>query len=196
MIIYRIIFEQSLILSREEENDRIHTEINLVLKIRLKELAKVRIERQLLKIEHHTYLWLYLAINDIRTTFKSGLWPIENSIILIPPSVNAAYEKILSRVPADNMDLVKKILEIIVVARRPMAIQEMAIALGIATNSEARIIMGSGLDPTHFPEKLRQLCGLFIFINDSKVYLIHETAREFLIQKKVQPISILHTGAA
>jgi hypothetical protein len=32
-------------------------------------------------------------------------------------------------------------------------------------------------------KKLRHLCGLFVFVNNSKIYLIHQTAREFLIEK-------------
>ena len=177
----------------EEENDQIHEEIDLVVKIRVKELAETvplspdvhqRVEQQLLQMEHRTYLWLHLAIDDIRTTFKHSLRPAESSITLIPPSVNAAYEKILCRVPADQIDTVKKILEIIVAARRPLTIREMAMALGIATCSESRTTIQAGLDPTHLDEKLRQLCGLFVFTNNSKIYLIHQTAREFLIEKK------------
>ena len=41
--------------------------------------------------------------------------------------------------------------------------------------SEARIDL-EGLD-----EKIHQLYGLFVFIKDFKIYLIHQTAREFLI---------------
>ncbi|OGE47259.1 hypothetical protein PENARI_c052G10296 [Penicillium arizonense] len=177
----------------EEENDRIHREIDLVVKIRVRELAETvplspdvhqRVEQQLLQMEHRTYLWLHLAIDEIRTAFKRSLRPAEHSIALISPSVNAAYEKILCRVPADEIDTVKKILEIIVAARRPLTIREMAIALGIATYSEARTIIEARLDPTHLQRQLRQLCGLFVFTNNSKIYLIHQTAREFLIQKK------------
>jgi ankyrin repeat protein len=177
----------------EEQNDQIRKEIELVLRIRVRELAKTvplspelhhRVEQQLLQMEHRTYLWLHLAIDDIRTTFKDSLRPAEDSITLIPLSVNAAYEKILSRVQADEMDTVKMILEIIVVARRPLTVREMAVALGIATYSEARTILGARLDPTHLERKIRQLCGLFVFTNNSKLYLIHQSARDFLIQKK------------
>jgi hypothetical protein len=177
----------------EEENDQIGEEIDLVVKIRVRELAETvplsldvyqRVQQQLLQMENRTYLWLRLAIDDIRTTFKRSLRPTESSITLIPPSVNAAYEKILSRVPVDQTDIVKKILEIIVAARRPLTIREMAMALGIATCLGPRTTIQAGLDPIDLDEKLRQLCGLFVFTNHSKIYLIHQTAREFLIGKK------------
>ena len=177
----------------EEQNDQIHKEINKVVQIRVRELAVSvplspelhrRIEQQLLRMEHRTYLWLHLAIDNIRTTFKDRLRPTEDSIILIPPSVNIAYEKILCRVPSDLMDRVKKILEIIVAARRPLTIEEMAMALGIATSSGSRTKKQARLDPVGLDSKLRRWCGLFVFTNNSKIYLIHQTAREFLIEKK------------
>lgn len=43
-------------------------------------------------MEHRMYLWLHLAINDIRTTYEESLRPDEESIPLIPPSVDAAYK--------------------------------------------------------------------------------------------------------
>lgn len=135
-------------------------------------------------MEHRTYLQLYLAIDDIRTTFKHALRPTRDSIPLVPPSVNAVYEKILCRVPNDQKDIVNKILEIIVAARRPLTIREMAMALGIATCLDSRTTTQAGLDPIHLDRKLRHLCGLFVFTKNSKIYLIHQTAREFLIEKK------------
>ncbi|CAI7613127.1 unnamed protein product [Penicillium viridicatum] len=177
----------------EEQNDEIHEETDLVVRTRVRELAETvplspelhyQVEKKLLQMEHRTYLWLYLAIDDIRATLKHSLRPGENSITLVPSSVNAAYEKILCRVPVNEMDIVKKVLEIIVAARRPLTIQQMAIALGIATISDPQTIRQAELDPVQLEEKLRQLCGLFVFTNNSKIYPIHQTAREFLIEKK------------
>jgi ankyrin repeat protein len=179
-------------LKGEEENYQIREEVNLVVKVRVKELAETavlssdvqqRLEHQLLQMEHRTYLWLYLAIDDIRTTFKDSLWPAEESIRLIPPSVDAAYGKILARVPSNQVNTVRKILQIIVGARRPLTIQEMAMALGIALFPESRSAAKAGISPVRLATKIRQLCGLFVFINNSKIYLIHQTAREFLISR-------------
>lgn len=182
----------NLRLRGEEENDQIHQEINLVVKVRVKELAKAaalsddiqqRLETQLLQMEHRTYLWLYLAIDDVRTTFKNSLRPADETIRLIPESVNAAYKRILHRVPSDKVDEVQKILQIIFAARRPLAIEEMAMALGIATRPQSQVTRDASIDPNGLEQKFRHLCGLFVFINNSKIYLIHQTARDFLMQQ-------------
>jgi ankyrin repeat protein len=174
----------------EEENDQIHKEISLVVKIRVAELGESlkmkpktqeRLEKELLQMEHRTYLWLYLAINDIHTIFKDSLRPDKESIQLIPRSVNAAYQKILGRVTPEQVPTVKTILQIIVGARRPLTIQEMAMALGLATSTRVRTAAEAGINPEGLGKKIRQLCGLFVFIKDFKIYLIHQTAREFLM---------------
>jgi hypothetical protein len=102
---------------------------------------------------------------------------------MIPPSVNKAYERILSRVPSGQLDIVRKVLQIIVAARRPLTVVEMAMALGIAISPQSRTAAEASLDSSLIDKRLRRLCGLFVFINNSKVYLIHQTARESLISK-------------
>lgn len=41
--------------------------------------------------------------------------------------------------------------------------------------------------------KIRAMCGLFLSIVDSKVYLIHQTAKEFLIPENLDDKSTSHT---
>ncbi|OQD66277.1 hypothetical protein PENDEC_c056G05958 [Penicillium decumbens] len=179
-------------LKGEKENDQINQEIDIVVKMRVKELSErvalspdteKRLEQQLLQMEHRTYLWLYLAMDNIQSTFEDSLRPAEEPIQVIPQSVNEAYEKILSRVPSGQVEIARKILQIIIAARRPLTTAEMAMALGIATSPQAQIAAKAGLETSQFDKKLRRLCGLFVFVNNSKIYLIHQTAREFLVQK-------------
>lgn len=163
--------------------------------MRVKELAKVvlllpdlyqQVEEQLLRMEHCIYLWVVLAIDDIRTIFKNSLRPAKESIRLIPSSVNKVYKKILRRVLSGQWDIVKKILSIIVAAQRPLTIREMAMALGISTCPKSRMLILALLDLIYLERKLRRLCGLFVFTNNSKLYLIHQTAREFLIGNRIE----------
>ncbi|KUL83288.1 hypothetical protein ZTR_09137 [Talaromyces verruculosus] len=176
----------------EEENDQIHKEINLVVKVKMAELGKdlglradtqERLKRELCEMEHRTYLWLHLAINDIRTTLKNSLRPDCETIPPLPKNVPDAYGRILDRIPSEQQAKVKTILRIVVGARRPLTIQEMAMALGVATTPCAETAIDAGLSPKGLDTKIRQLCGLFVFIKESKIYLIHQTAREFLVSK-------------
>ncbi|KAJ5116197.1 hypothetical protein N7456_000545 [Penicillium angulare] len=174
----------------EEENDQIMKEIDIVIEIKMQQLAREagfspevhkKLESQLLQMENRTYLWLHLALEDIRTTLNNSLQPDTESIRNIPSSVNAAYANILTRVHADQISTVRKILLIICGARRPLTIHEMALALGIALQPESTKIHKAQLDPTRLSARIRSLCGLFVIITDSRIHLLHQTAKEFLM---------------
>ncbi|KAG9227950.1 putative ankyrin repeat-containing protein, partial [Amylocarpus encephaloides] len=191
----------SIRLSGEKENDQIHQEIDLVIRQRVASLAEENqlsdtttknLERWLLDMEHRTYLWLHLAIKSIEETFRNSLRPDSESIesLKLPSTIDDAYEKILGRIKDTHKSIATKILHIIVGSRRPLTISEMAVALGLATRSSPEF-----LNPQPFAEvkikksRLRnslRLCGLFVFIHHERIYLIHQTAKEFLIQKEAQ----------
>jgi hypothetical protein len=166
----------------EEENDQIHQEIDLVIQMRVAKMAKdlgleteikSQLGKKLLEMEHRTYLWLYLAIENIYETLRDNMRPEETSIKSLPSTVEDVYEKILSRVSKKQKDSVQRILQIVVGARRPLTIKEMAIALGISTATSPKSLDKVKLNPGRLENNLRQWCGLFIFINHARIYLIH-----------------------
>ncbi|KAK5246076.1 hypothetical protein LTS03_010103 [Exophiala xenobiotica] len=141
----------------EEENEQIHREIDLVFRMRVGELTRdlpldsdtgSQLEATLLQMEHRTYLWFYLAIDGIKKTYHLSLRPEEASIKSLPSGVEDAYEEILSRVDPEQKSNVTKILQIVVGARRPLTVEEMAIALGIATTAQPKSLQGVKLNPT------------------------------------------------
>ena len=102
----------SIRLRGEDENDKIHQEIDLVVRQRVAELArdlklmletKERIEQKLLHMDCRTYLWLHLAIDGLRTAFRDSLRPHQESIDSLPHSVEESYEQILGRVMRNIM---------------------------------------------------------------------------------------------
>lgn len=76
----------------------------------------------------------------------------------------------------------KRLLRIVVAATRPLTLAEINLALALRQNR------GSYKDLEVMPEAgirkyITDLCGLFVTVEDSKIYLFHQTAREFLVQK-------------
>ena len=181
----------------EFENDKIHEEIDLVIRRKIDILAiendlsqstKKNLEQKLLKMEHRTYLWLYLAIEDIENTFGGSLQPDSESIesLILPMSVEEAYEKLLARVPKFQKEIVAQIFHIIIGAHRPLTTSEMAMALGIHRRKGSQAFQDFKITEGRLEKKLRDLCGLFVFINHSKIYFIHQTAKEFLLQTETE----------
>lgn len=189
-------FEQSVSqwpqirLRGEDENEQIREEIDLVIdqhvqtlafEILLTESHQEKLRRQLLHMQNRTYLWLHLVIEEIRETYQNSLYPEDEYIESLPASVEEAYERILQKISAKQRPTARKILLIIVGARRPLKIGEMALALAAArpqqTETEPLVIP----ETSHLEKQIRQWCGLFVFVQGSTLYLIHQTAKEFLL---------------
>ena len=104
-------------------------------------------EDKLLEMEHRTYLWLHLANEGTYETCRNSLRTEEASIESLPSTVEDAYENILSRVIDKQKGNVQKILQVVVLTHRPLAVPEMAIALGIATSTHLNSLQEAKLDP-------------------------------------------------
>ena len=177
----------------EEASEQISKEVNCVIEHRVWRLAKdhgfnPRVEEtlreRLLRIQHRTYLWVYLVFNYIE---EQGLEKrtekgVEASLATLPKDVNEAYEKILNKVVSGHRKWVNKALCIIVAAAKAFTLEEMNIAVNIEVSTESVLDLDLEEEQT-FASRLRHRCGLFVSIYGGRVYLLHQTAREFLIDE-------------
>ena len=175
-------------LSGEAETQSISREINLVIKAEVRNLGQTLkldksvqliLEEELSKFTNRTYLWLHLILEVVRERLESvSQKQIRSILSSVPQTVDKAYSAILER--SENKRRAKKLLHIIVSAIRPLTLREMNTAMRM----EASCTSHDDLDL--LPEEkwkviIRNLCGLFVTVIDSRVYLIHQTAREFLL---------------
>jgi hypothetical protein len=194
---FKILFDDSSLTDtirlsgeKEEEVDKIKAEIEIVVKSRAHKVRRAReltddeenaLVDTLLSIEHRTYLWVALTMDFIVESLRLTDQTIKDIIKTIPKDVDDAYEKILSRSP--DAPQTRRILHIVVGAFEPLTIQQMSLALTITE------IYHSHKEEDQEPEDrfkttIRDLCGLFVVIVDKKIYLIHQTAKEFLVRSE------------
>ena len=177
----------------EDKADDIAHDINLVIDVEVP--AKVqnwpheersRFIDGLKRMENRTYLWLYLTLNMIEDApslyGKHG--SAEDVLTQTPPGVKDIYESILRR--AQDRKLARTLLAIILAAREPLTLDEMNDALTIGI-SDQRFTSFQELNAHRWPswlfkDTVRNLTGLLVSVYDSKLYLIHQTAREFLLE--------------
>lgn len=174
----------------EDENDDIHQEINLVIEQQVRALAREfdlgivdcdRLRQQLLKMQHRTYLWLHLAMEEVREMCRDTADTGEIQITSLPASVEDAYERILSKIKHTQRAFAHRILLTIVGSRRPLSLEEMACALCASKATEQSLAVLGQIESARLEKQIREQCGLFVFINHSQLFLIHQTAKEFLI---------------
>ncbi|KAI0437751.1 ankyrin repeat-containing domain protein [Xylaria telfairii] len=173
----------------EVEVDKISAEIDIVIKSRvgsLSEKLQLQPEEQqvlqdeLTRVPNRTYLWVYLMFDVIEDIISVTEDNLRETIRCVPGTLDAAYERILSK--TRNREKAMRLLHIVVAAYRPLSLKEMALALAIKEHHRSYIDLKPEPED-RFRQTVRELCGLFVTIIDSKIYLLHQTAREFLVQQ-------------
>ena len=171
----------------EEESEMISAEINLVIRHKIEELgerldlsstAKLSLNERLCDIPHTTYLWLHLMFDDISKRLEFTREDIESVTKTIPRSVDEAYTAILDRSP--DKGKARRLLNVILAAVRPLDVEEINVAMVV----EEKTASCKDLEVWKFEsaaDKIKNICGLFVTIVDFKAYLIHQTARDFLL---------------
>lgn len=176
---------------REVESQAISDEIDLYIGVKMEHFRDLRKYRgihddahelllsRLNSVENRTYLWVSLIFPELEKAAGISETKLLVLIEQIPTTVQDAYEKILDR--SMNKPRARTLLHMVVGACRSLTLTEMNFALAVQDHSDP--MMKLDTDPAaSFAETIRELCGLFILIQDDRIYLIHQTAKEFLVQ--------------
>ncbi|KAK1236987.1 hypothetical protein MKX08_007935 [Trichoderma sp. CBMAI-0020] len=176
----------------EDEIRKIAQEINTYIDARVKDVGE-RLHlshgecnlllKKLKSVPNRTYLWVYLVLDFIEKSINISNTMIIQATLNIPTTVNEAYERILSK--SFDTAQARKALHIIVAAARPLTLREMNFALSLE-NGGQQSYDDLGLVPDdRFHQTLRNICGLCVVVVDSRVFLLHQTVKEFLVKEDI-----------
>ncbi|KAK5100861.1 hypothetical protein LTR70_001102 [Exophiala xenobiotica] len=181
----------------EHDNKEINREINMVIERQVNALAKqyklsednqYALQSHLIHMEHRTYLWLHLAMSAVRNQYRYSLHPNKVNIaeLSLPLNVGAAYDQVLSKIDPALKGRVVNILLVVVGARRPLTIHALFTALNVLSCDRPDEFLLEDFDEVRFEKQIRDWCGLFTYVEQSRVYLIHQTAKEYLLARAQQ----------
>ncbi|GKU23142.1 unnamed protein product [Fusarium langsethiae] len=148
--------------------------------LRLEQDEEQLLLKELRRVPNQTYLWVHLTLELIESDISINKTKIREATSSLPQTVDDAYERILAK--SSNAEEAKKLLHIIVAAARPLTLAEMDLALALRQHHRSYQEL-DGRPEARFRRYVTDLCGLFITITDSKIYLLHQTAKEFLVPK-------------
>ncbi|GES64091.1 sex-determining protein fem-1 [Aspergillus terreus] len=175
----------------EPEVEKISREIDLVIESRVYDISKKKsldpderqfLQEQLTARPNRTYLWVSLTLNFIEGIPGFTKGNVRRAVHdEIPDTVDGAYNKILSRSP--DQAKARRLLHIITAAKRPLSLQELSLCMALRGENQSKQDIMDETEPVHrFRHTVRDLCGLLLAIVDDKIYLLHQTVKEFLVQ--------------
>ncbi len=180
---------ENIELAGNDESTSIKKEIDLVINHNVAKLAwenrlaknvSDHLKKRLLETENRTYLWLRLIWEIIKKSLSGTIREMNELIDNLPSDIQDSYETLLRRCP--NHRFAKKVLQIVLVAGRPLTLDEIDLAIGVNEQISSYADLESELEgPSRLRETLPSRCGLMVSIIGSKVYFIHQTVKEFLL---------------
>lgn len=155
------------------------------------------VKHRLIRQADRTFLWVTLILQLLVAKVDTGASRRELDAILKSRDIDAIYSEMLAtRV---NVPKARRMLSIILASARPLTTSEMSIALAITPDHNP---LEPGRGPRRpdkktfshleynlvypFETHLKSICGNFVRIIHDKVYLVHETARAFLLEPKLE----------
>ena len=130
----------------EEESEQVRREIDLVIQKKVQDIGKrmrlslsqqSSLQNTLLGIPQRTYLWLHLTFDAIEKKLLLTGKDIAAIASIIPKNVDQAYTAMLDKSP--DKDMARKLLHLILAAKRPLSLQEINEAMVIDECHECHV---------------------------------------------------------
>lgn len=173
-------------LSLELNAKSVSTAVELYIQDKVHQLVKLKrydsgtrnaVQQQLVQNADGTFLWVALVCQ-----YLEKLPPRDPLIKLrkFPRGLGPLYERMMKEIlesetlELEDVDLCKQILAVMIVAYRPVTLKELA---SLVETSEALS------DNAELSETDIGLCGSFLTVRFDTVYFVHQSAKDFLVEK-------------
>ncbi|RFU79588.1 nacht and wd domain-containing [Trichoderma arundinaceum] len=154
-------------------------DIRLFLTTKLRELDRLETENDLeamcnriLEKSSGSFLWARLVLQEFENAWTEEA--MEAILREVPGELGDLYSRMVQSIEMDKSKtgLAKTILTWVVLARRPLALDELRCAVKLDLNQTLQ----------NMRRAIPSLCGQLVYVDPTdKAHIIHETAREFLL---------------
>ena len=169
----------------EENLGAISQDISLMIRQRLELFVKrgrcdpktrSRLETILLEKADQTFLWVSLMLELLERRRFLLQAEIQTIAQQLPPNLTVLYERFLESIPLEDRDTAGNLLRIIIISARPLSLDELRIlSIGDPESSHEANQFAFTLD------SIQVILGPLIRISNSRIYLVHQSLKEYLI---------------
>ncbi|PVH90721.1 hypothetical protein DM02DRAFT_607159, partial [Periconia macrospinosa] len=149
------------------------------------------IETQLQVKAENTYLWVRLVFENMERVMSerggASIKDFQEIVKSLPLEVQSLYASILRSIRNEERSHAVQLLQIITMAFRPLTIKELNIMVQLLKWHSKTLSELDEETQGNFERALDSLRG-FVRVADSKIYLIHQSAKEFLTRISERPV--------
>jgi hypothetical protein len=121
-----------------------------------------------------TFLWVSLVIKDLKDAMS---WEVLQILDEAPVELKDVYRRMMGQIKEQRRqrsELCREVLSIIITAYRPLHLQELHVLSGSHAPAQ---------DVNQATARIVKMCGSFLTIRDDNVYIVHQSAKDFLSQE-------------
>lgn len=147
--------------------------------------ASPQLIQQIVEKADGCFLWVKLVLDELREVYSPR--DIKRILDGVPPGMDALYSRIVKNLENAKYgkEVAKAILTWTVVSARPLTVEELGAALKLDLQDTIHDLAG----------KAAVICGHLVYVDSkSQVRMVHQTAREFLLQPDLQSEFALDRG--
>ncbi|KAH8430190.1 uncharacterized protein LDX57_007860 [Aspergillus melleus] len=126
-----------------------------------------------------TFLWVALVVQELE---RVDSWDVEQVVHDVPTGLDGLYARMIDHIKklaAQSREYCQLVLSATALAYRPLQLLELGVVSGLPNK-----IAGNVKDT----EKIVKRSGSFLTVRDKTVYFVHQSAKDYLIEKGGQNI--------
>jgi ankyrin repeat protein len=165
----------------------------IVHRTRCKPDFKDYLEDALYSKADRTFLWVTLVLHLLEKSFLASQKDFTHIIDQLPHNLASTYERFLTAISKDHQSLATKLLHLLVGSSRPLTLEEMRILIAIQDQRSLASIEKDA--QPNVQETVEGLLGPLVRIWDSRIYLVHQSLKDFLqtlSHQKENPLSAIY----
>ncbi|KAI0814366.1 hypothetical protein GGR55DRAFT_631560 [Xylaria sp. FL0064] len=134
----------------------------------------------LLSRADQTFLWIHMVLASLERSFLASINDFRDIIAKLPPDLEVMYLDFLSAIPLDHQDSAWKLLKLLFASSRPLLLDEVNVAFTIkASHRSLEDVLRDCQPAIH--NTILGVLGPLVRVSESKVSLVHQTAKDFLL---------------
>ncbi|RWA07822.1 hypothetical protein EKO27_g7285 [Xylaria grammica] len=176
------------VVTRSLTNHDTAEDMHAYLSTRLEDLSLENVNelcRRILTKSQGSFLWVRLVLQEFESAYTDE--DIEAILQDVPDDLYEMYNKMLKMIESERRrtKLARSILSWVTLACRPLTIDELRCAIKLDINET----------PHNMEKAIPTVCGQLVFVDQaSRVHMIHETAREFLLSEDLDSTLAVKRG--
>lgn len=151
---------------------------------RCSEESAIELQGRLLKNAHRTFLWVPLVLDSFDRSLESSHEAFKDISHSLPDALTALYERITNQLPTKEREKSRQMFQLVVFSAKALTLEELNLAWTIRPCDISENDVIERLD-NNIRRTVVGLCGSLVRIVKNRVFLVHTSARDFLVNQSV-----------